>query len=617
MFFENLVWSPRDKRALKKILLALFILFLGLLGPFGSPVREALFIGAYFLVGFKVLKDAFYHMGHGQVFDENFLMAIATLGALALGDYVEALMVMVFYAIGELFESLALGKSRQSIASLLDYAPEEARVLRGGREEIVDPEEVDLEEVILVYPGEKIPLDGEIIGGKSSLNLAFLTGESLPVEVQEGEEVPSGAINLTGPLKIQVKKLFDESTVAKILELLEEATEKKSVLENFISRFARYYTPVVVFMALAVGILPPLLMGGTWALWIQRALIFLVVSCPCALVISVPLTFFGGIGRASRQGILVKGSNFLEALARVKTLVFDKTGTLTQGDFSLVDVRSYGDREDWPLYGASLEAYSNHPIAQSIVRAYGSPFYEDLSQVEEVHGMGLKGRLRGEEVLVGNKRLMAAHGLEAPALEGVGTGVYVALGGQIQGSFLIADRLKASSKKALEDLRGQGVHRQILLTGDREPVAKDLGQKLGLDPVYAELLPQDKVRIFEDILSQEKPGDLVAYVGDGINDAPVLGRAHVGIAMGSLGSDAAIEAADIVLMDDDLEGLVLARSIAKKTLRIAQQNIALSLVIKLGVMVLSVFGLATMVMAIFADVGVMIIAVVNAMRTLK
>ncbi|MDO5027786.1 MAG: heavy metal translocating P-type ATPase [Bacillota bacterium] len=605
-----------QKSQLNKILIAGGLLILAFIVKDYQYFTLAALAGSYLLVGLDVLKLSLYNIKNGQVFDENFLMSIATLGAIGLGDYYEAVFVMLFYQAGEFFEDLAVGKSRKSIQSLLEYAPDQVRVLRHGKEEIVDPEDVNIGEIISVLPGEKVALDGQVIKGSSSLNLAFLTGESLPVDIGPADQVPSGAINLSGHLQIQVEKTFDDSTVSKILELIEESSEKKSVLENFINRFSRYYTPVVVFSALFLAILPPLIFNQAFGPWFKRALIFLVVSCPCALVLSIPLAFFAGVGKASRSGILVKGSNYLEALAKVDSLVFDKTGTLTEGNFEIIEENSYS-QVDFRSLAGSLEAYSNHPIARSIEDKYGSKEKDQITEVQEIHGRGLVGTYQGKVLLVGNEKLLADYNIEIIQSQSLGSKVYVAYDQKLIGSLVIADIIKDGAKKALEDLRQAGVKNLVLLTGDKDQVGQEVGSYLGFDQVYSELLPADKLEIFESILEKSKKDSMVAYVGDGINDAPTIVRADVGIAMGALGTDAAIEAADLVLMDDKLDKLPRAIEISKETLATAKFNVVFSLGIKILVLILSVFGLATMWMAIFADVGVMLIAILNSMRLMK
>lgn len=613
---SNIILSKYQKRELAKIIFSSLLLIIAFLTNTSKEVEFALYMISYIVVGFGVLQTALFNIKEGQVFDENFLMAIATIGALLLGEYAEAVFVMLFYRVGELFESIAVGRSRQSIQSLLEYAPEEARVIR-EIEELVDPDEVEVGEVILVYSGEKIPLDGIVLEGSSSLNMAFLTGESLPIDVEKNSEVHSGSINLSGVLKIQVTKEFEDSTVSKILELIENSSQKKSVLENFITRFARYYTPIVVIAALLLGVIPPLLFNGVWSVWVERALIFLVVSCPCALVISIPLTFFGGIGKASKNGILIKGSNFLEALSMVDTVVFDKTGTLTEGVFQISKETSFSNL-NWKEIAGSLENYSNHPIAESIVKTYGNKLSKEITNIEEIHGMGLHGKLNGKIIGAGNEKLLKKFNIETEKIDSIGTLVYVFMEDKVLGVLEISDVIKEEIRnKGLSILKDSGIKNLVLLTGDKKEVGEYVGKKLQIDTVYSELLPEDKVTIFEKILASKSKNEMVAFVGDGINDAPVLTRSDVGIAMGALGSDAAIEAADIVLMDDKISKISLAKTISKNTVKIAKQNIVLALGVKFLVLGLSVFGLASMWMAIFADVGVMVLAVINSMRTLR
>lgn len=614
--FSNLNLSKSQREDLIKISLSTILLILASFLKINFYIKFTLFIVSYLIVGGEVLISALYNIRYGQVFDENFLMGIATIGALALGEYAEAVFVMLFYSVGELFESIAVGKSRKSIQSLLEYAPEEARVLRNGEEEILDPEEVSIGEILLVYAGEKIPLDGKVIEGKSTLNMAFLTGESVPVDVEVGDIVHSGSININGVLKIEVTSEFEDSTISKILELIEESTEKKSVLENFITRFARYYTPAVVFAALALAFLPPIVLGGGYSKWIERSLIFLVVSCPCALVVSVPLTFFGGIGRASNNGILIKGSNYLEALAMVDTFVFDKTGTLTEGSFEITEEISFSDG-NWREIAGALESFSNHPIADSVVNSFGSSLSGEISNVEEIHGMGLIGEYKEQQVAAGNDKLLKKLGIEPIETTTIGTKVNVIIDGKLLGILIISDKIKEDSKVALEKIKEKGVSQLILLTGDKKEVAQHVASQLVIDKVSYELLPDDKVKHFEEILKQKEKDKTVAFVGDGINDAPALVRSDVGIAMGALGSDAAIEAADIILMDDKISKIPLAIDIAKKTVGIARQNVILALGVKFGIMILGVFGIATMWMAIFGDVGVLVLAVLNSIRTMK
>lgn len=579
-----------------------------------------LLCASYLLVGLEVLWQAVRNIAKGRVFDENFLMAVATIGAVALGDLGEAAAVMLFYQVGEWFQGYAVRRSRRSISELMDIRPDSASVLRDGKFIKVTPEEVQVGDVIQVKPGEKVPLDGTVITGTSSLDTSALTGESLPQDVAEGSHVNSGCINRQGVLEIQVEKPFGESTVTKILDLVENASGKKAKAENFITRFSKVYTPLVVIAAVLLALLPPLILGNPFSMWIERALIFLVISCPCALVISIPLSFFGGIGGASRRGILIKGANYLEQLAKCETMVFDKTGTLTEGRFA---VRSYhpaeGVTQEQLLEAAAAgEQYSSHPIAASVREAYqgmkqGAVQELQGLQAEELAGMGTRCIWNGSELLVGNRKLMEHAGIQVP--ESVGTTVYCAKDGKFYGYLVIGDQIKAGTKQALEDLRSAGVRRTVMLTGDTASAAEEVAREAGVKEYRAGLLPGGKVQEVEALMSQGE--GLLAFVGDGINDAPVLARADVGIAMGGLGSDAAIEAADVVLMNDDLSALPLARRIAWKTLRIVRENIVLALAVKALVMVLGAFGIANMWMAVFADVGVALIAVLNAMRAMS
>ena len=560
-----------------------------------------------------MLWGAIRNIAHGQVFDEKFLMAIATLGAFAVGEYPEAAAVMLFYQIGEWFQSVAVGRSRRSIAALMDIRPDMARVLRDGEEVELDPEEVEVGETLVVRPGEKIPLDGVILEGSGSVNTAALTGESLPVDVAEGDTVISGSISLTGLLKIRASGVYAESTVARILELVENSSEKKARVENFITRFARWYTPLVVVSALLLAVLPPLLGGGAWSGWIKRALIFLVVSCPCALVVSVPLSFFGGIGGASRDGILVKGANYLEMLERVDTVVFDKTGTLTQGRFAVDAIHPKTvSAEELLDIAAAAESYSSHPVAESVVRAHeGDIDRSRIGAVEELAGMGVKAVVDGRTFYVGNGRLMEQVGADWHECHLPGTVIHIAEGAAYMGHIVINDQPKPDAAAAIRRLKELGVKRTVMLTGDSEKVAAAVGKELGVDEMHAGLLPAQKVEQVEALLAK---GCRVAFVGDGINDAPVLSRADVGIAMGALGSDAAIESADIVLMDDKPSRLPLALRIARRTMRIVRENIIFSLVVKFGILILSALGLTNMWWAVFGDVGVLILATLNAMR---
>ena len=609
--------NRKQKRALGRILAAAALFAASWLPALPDPARLALQGAAYLLVGFDVLQKAALGVAHGQVFDENFLMGVATLGALALGRWEESVEVMLFYQVGELFQSCAVGKSRRSIAALMDIRPDAANLERDGGVETVDPEQVAVGDVILIRPGERVPLDGRVLEGVSSLNTSALTGESLPRDVQPGDEVISGCVNEGGLLRVEVTRPFGQSTVSRILDLVENSSMKKAKAENFITRFARWYTPAVCIGALALAVAPPLFLGG-WGEWLRRALTFLVISCPCALVISVPLAFFGGIGGASRAGILVKGGNYLEALASTRTVVFDKTGTLTQGVFEVARVLpAPGAEESRVLEAAALaEQFSSHPIALSLRRAAGIEAAPDrVREVAETAGHGVTALVDGVPTAVGSARLMERLGVAFRPVEGAGSAVYVAQKGEFLGGVLISDREKPTAKGAVESLRRAGV-RTVMLTGDSEAAARAVAGELGIDEVRAGLLPGDKVACVEQLLAQKQRRTTLAFVGDGINDAPVLSRADVGIAMGAMGSDAAIEAADIVLMDDDPAKLSLAMKVARKCLAVVRQNIVFALAVKFGCLALGAFGLVGMQAAIFADVGVMVLAVLNAMRTL-
>ena len=618
--------NKKQKKNLQRIIIALIlVLILKLLPQFPTPVELVLYCIPYLVVGWDVLRKALLGIKNRQPFDECFLMAVATVGAFALGDYVEGCAVIIFYQIGELFQSVAVGKSRQSISSLMDIRPDYANVEdEDGKLEQVDPDDVEVGTVIVVQPGERVPIDGVIVEGTSALNTAALTGESLPRDVQTGDEVISGCVNMTGLLKVRTSKEFGESTVSKILDLVENSSMKKARAENFITRFARVYTPAVCYGALALAFLPPivLLMMGQPARfgdWIYRALTFLVISCPCALVISIPLSFFGGIGGASTCGILVKGSTYLEELARTGIVVFDKTGTLTQGTFKVTGIHpANGVSEEQLVEAAALaESWSKHPISLSIKAAYGKEIDSArVTDVEELGGHGVTAKVDGKPVAAGNARLMERLGLSAPAVSETGTVVHVAIDGRYAGCLLIADVVKPHSAEAIRALKAAGVRKTVMLTGDAEPVAKAVSAQLGLDEYHAGLLPGDKVEQIEKLIAAKKSKENLAFVGDGINDAPVLSRADVGIAMGALGSDAAIEAADVVLMDDDPAKIALAMRIARRTLRIVYENIVFALAVKFACLLLGAIGMASMWTAIFADVGVMVIAVLNATRAL-
>ena len=618
--------NKKQKKNLYRIIAALvLVLILKLLPQFPTPVELLLYCIPYLVVGWDVLRKALLGIKNRQPFDECFLMAVATVGAFALGDYVEGCAVIIFYQIGELFQSVAVGKSRQSISSLMDIRPDYANVEdEDGRLEQVDPDDVEVGTVIVVQPGERVPIDGIIVKGTSALNTAALTGESLPRDVRSGDEVISGCVNMTGLLKVRTTKEFGESTVSKILDLVENSSMKKARTENFITRFARVYTPAVCYGALALAFVPPivlLLMGqpARFGDWVYRALTFLVISCPCALVISIPLSFFGGIGGASACGILVKGSTYLEELARTGIVVFDKTGTLTQGTFKVVGIHpENGVTGDALVEAAALaESWSKHPISLSIKNAYGKDIDPSrVTDVQELGGHGVTAKVDGKTVAAGNARLMAKLGLTVPEITEPGTIVHVAMEGRYAGYLLIADVVKPHSAAAIKGLKQAGVRKTVMLTGDAEPVAKAVSAELSLDEYHAGLLPGDKVDRIETLLAAKQPKENLAFVGDGINDAPVLSRADVGIAMGALGSDAAIEAADVVLMDDDPAKIALAMRIARRTLRIVYQNIVFALAIKFACLVLGALGLASMWTAIFADVGVMVLAVLNATRAL-
>ena len=616
--------NKKQKKVLTRIIIAFVLLVLLRFLPVDSYLRMALYMVPYLVIGYDILKKAFKGIRNRQVFDENFLMAVATIGAIALGDYQEGTAVMLFYQIGELFQSYAVGKSRRNISELMDIRPDYANIEQDGKLEKVDPDEVEVGTIIVVQPGEKIPIDGMIEDGNSTLNTSALTGESLPRDAKVGDEIISGCINMTGVLKIRTTKEFGESTVSKILDLVENSSSKKSRSENFISKFARYYTPAVCYSALVLAVIPPLCrmlfmgLSPEWGDWIYRALTFLVISCPCALVISIPLSFFAGIGGASNQGVLVKGSNYLETLSQTKIVVFDKTGTMTKGVFEVSGIH-HNEMEDAKLleYAAYAECSSSHPISKSLQKAYGKPIDRSrVTDIEEIGGNGVIAKVDGVSVAAGNAKLMNRLGIAYKECHHVGTVVHMAVDGKYAGHILISDIIKPHAKEAIENLKKAGITRTVMLTGDGKKVAESVAADLGIGEVHSELLPADKVSKVEELLANKSEKEKLAFVGDGINDAPVLSRADIGIAMGALGSDAAIEAADVVLMDDDPLKIGKAIRIAKKCMRIVYENIYFAIGVKLICLVLGAFGIANMWIAIFADVGVMVLAVLNAIRTL-
>lgn len=620
--------TKKQKKVLYRIIIsAVLMILLGFI-PVQGLLRFVLYLIPYLIIGHDILRKAWKGILNKQVFDENFLMATATVGAMIIGvtdsgDYVEAIAVMLFYQIGELFQSYAVGKSRKNISALMDIRPDYANMEIEGKIEQVDPDEVVVGSVILVQPGEKVPIDGIVVEGNSTLNTSALTGESVPRDVKIGEEIFSGCINMTGVLKIQTTKEFGESTVSKILDLVENASSRKSKSEHFISKFAKYYTPIVCYSALALAVLPPIVnilmqTPANWSQWLYRALSFLVTSCPCALVISIPLSFFGGIGGASKEGILIKGSNYIETLASAKYIVFDKTGTVTQGVFEVTELHPNNISEESLLeYAALAESYSSHPISKSLRKAYGSDLdMTKVSDVEEISGNGVLARVMGKTVAVGNDKLMKSLNISYEKADGFGTLVYVEIDGAFAGSIVISDKLKPSAKKAMADLKKEGIKKLVMLTGDAKKVAEHVAEELSLDDVYSELLPADKVMKVEEMLAGKDEKEKLVFVGDGVNDAPVLSRADVGIAMGAIGSDAAIEAADIVLMDDDPAKIAKAIKLSRKCIRIVYQNIYFAIGIKVLCLIFVAIGMANMWFAIFADVGVMVLAVLNATRTL-
>ncbi|MDM8195382.1 heavy metal translocating P-type ATPase [Massilimicrobiota timonensis] len=621
--------NKKQKKVLYRILLSLvFMIGIMILTSYVSLnlyIEVIFYLIPYFIIGYDILRKAIKGILKRQVFDENFLMAVATVGAMCLGEFREGVAVMLFYQIGELFQSVAVGKSRRNIAALMDIRPDYANMMIDGKLQKVDPDDVEIGSEIIVNPGEKVPIDGIIVEGNTTFNTSALTGESVPRDAHCGDEVISGFINMTGEIKVKTTKEFGESTVSKILDLVENSSMKKSRSENFITKFAKYYTPAVCYSALALAIIPPvvlMLMGkdASWGDWIIRALTFLVISCPCALVISIPLSFFGGIGCASTKGILVKGSNYLEALASAKYIVFDKTGTLTKGVFEVthIDPTDNYDQQQLLYYAAHVEMASSHPISLSLQKAYGQSLDKDaVHNIEEIAGHGIRGTVHGHDVYAGNEKLMNKIGVDITEKHPEGTVVYMAIDNQYAGCIVISDVIKETSKAAIQSLKSQGIKETIMLTGDTKQTATKVAEEIGIDRVYSELLPADKVEKVEEILQNKGEKEKVAFVGDGINDAPVLSRVDIGIAMGALGSDAAIEAADIVLMDDDPAKISLAMKISLKTLRIVKENIVFALAVKFICLILGAFGIANMWLAIFADVGVMVIAVINATRALR
>ena len=618
--------TEKQKKMLGRIIAA-FVLFValliaehtGMLENVNVWIQFVIYLVPYMIIGYDIVYKAVRNISHGQVFDENFLMMVATVGAFGVQEFSEAVAVMLFYQVGELFQSYAVGKSRQSISAMMDICPEYANIEQNGVLTQVDPDDVEVGDIIVIKPGERIPLDGVVIEGESLVDTAALTGESVPRSAKAGDEIISGCVNGSGTLKVKVTKEFDDSTVAKILELVENASSKKAKVENFITKFAKYYTPVVTIGAVVLALVPPLVLGGGFAEWIQRACIFLVISCPCALVISVPMGFFGGIGAASKVGVLVKGSNYLEAVAEMTTIVFDKTGTLTKGEFKVAQIQPQGMTETELLEIAALgEGYSTHPIANSIREAYGkTPDMKRTENANEIAGHGISITVDNKAVLIGNEKLMKKEGIAYTPCQSCGTVVYVACDGKFAGTLVISDTVKDGAKEAISAMKQVGVKKCVMLTGDRKEAAMEVAKELGIDEVHAELLPADKVAQVERLLREKPKKEKLAFVGDGINDAPVLTRADIGIAMGSMGSDAAIEAADVVLMDDDVRKIASIVRISRKTLSIVKQNIVFALGVKAIVLLLGAFGAANMWEAVFADVGVSVIAILNSMRALK
>ena len=609
------------KKDVIKILIALALFLIAMVIKFENEwINNGIFIVSYIIVGFEILRKAVRNIFRGKVFDENFLMSIATLGAFAIGEFPEAVAVMLFYQVGELFQDYAIDKSRKSIASLMDIRPDYANIIRDGKEEKVDPSEVRIGDTTIIKPGEKVPLDGVVVDGKTTLDTKALTGESVPRGVEVGDQVLSGCINLNGVIKVKVTKEYGESTVSKILDLVENASSKKAKSENFITKFAAYYTPIVVIIAIILAIVPPLIIeGANFQDWLYRALSFLVVSCPCALVISIPLSFFGGIGGASKMGVLVKGSNYLEALSNAEIMVFDKTGTLTEGVFEVQNVESIGiSKEELLKIAAYAEYYSNHLISKSIKKAYNKEIDEkEIIDSKEISGKGIEAKIGNQDVLAGNEKLMNEKGIEYTKCTHVGSVVYVAIDGKYVGHIVIADKIKEDAKRTIEELRKNNIKETVMLTGDRKNIGEAVAKELGIDKVYAELLPDGKVEKVEELLKTKLPKGKLAFVGDGINDAPVLAMADIGIAMGGLGADSAIEAADIVIMTDQPSKIISAIKLSKKTMRIVRENIIFAIAIKILVLVLTAVGLSSMWQAVFADVGVSIIAILNALRALR
>ena len=609
------------KKDVIKILIALALFLIAMVIKFENEwINNGIFIVSYIIVGFEILRKAVRSIFRGKVFDENFLMSIATLGAFAIGEFPEAVAVMLFYQVGELFQDYAVDKSRKSIASLMDIRPDYANIIRDGKEEKVDPSEVNIGDTIIIKPGEKVPLDGVAIDGKTTLDTKALTGESVPRGVEVGDQVLSGCINLNGVIKVKVTKEYGESTVSKILDLVENASSKKAKSENFITKFAAYYTPIVVIIAIILAIVPPLIIeGANFQDWLYRALSFLVVSCPCALVISIPLSFFGGIGGASKMGVLVKGSNYLEALSNAEIMVFDKTGTLTEGVFEVQNVESIGiSKEELLKIAAYAEYYSNHLISKSIKKSYNKEIDEkEIIDSKEISGKGIEAKIGNQDVLAGNEKLMNEKGIEYTKCTHVGSVVYVAIDGKYVGHIVIADKIKEDAKRTIEELGKNSIKETVMLTGDRKNIGEAVAKELGIDKVYAELLPDGKVEKVEELLKTKSPKGKLAFVGDGINDAPVLAMADIGIAMGGLGADSAIEAADIVIMTDQPSKIISAIKLSKKTMRIVRENIIFAIAVKVLVLILTAVGLSSMWQAVFADVGVSVIAILNALRALR